>query len=82
MQCALSGSGKGCDLGHVKPWVRRASTEGAESDKVILQRCLSLNTRSGSSLSENTNKRDGFKDPELKLIKASRELGHEPIISG
>ena len=31
---------------------------------------------------ENTNKRDGFKDPELKLIKASRELGHEPIISG
>ena len=73
----MSGSGKGCDLGHVKPWVRRAPSEKAESDKVIVQRCLSLNTRS-----ENTNKRDGFKDPELKLIKASRELGHEPIISG
>ena len=35
------------DLGHVKPWVRRAPTEAAlrSPDKVILQRCLSLNTR-------------------------------------
>ena len=60
----------------MKPWVRRASTEGAETRQSDPTEMSESEYEKWFVTSENTNKRDGFKDPELKLIKASRELGH------